>query len=40
MQRQLAEVQKNANLRSGARGAKARKELISFNKELEEARTK
>ena len=40
MQRRLGEHQKNAALRSGARGSQARKELISFEKEVEGSRLK
>jgi len=40
LQRQLAEAQKNAALRSGARGSQARKELIVFEKKVEEARNR
>ncbi|KAK3358576.1 putative ABC transporter [Lasiosphaeria ovina] len=38
IQRQRIEAQKNAALRSGARGSQARKELIAFEKRVEEAR--
>jgi ATPase subunit of ABC transporter with duplicated ATPase domains len=37
LRKQLVEVDKNARLRSGARGLAARKELISFEKKVEEA---
>jgi hypothetical protein len=40
MQRQLAGLQKNAALRSGARGSQARKELLAFEKRVEEAKEK
>ncbi|KAK3997790.1 putative ABC ATPase [Cladorrhinum sp. PSN332] len=40
LQRQLGEAQKNAALRSGARGSQARKELIAFEKKVEEARNR
>ena len=38
MQQQLAELQKRAARSSGARGAQARKELLAFEKQVEEAR--
>jgi ATP-binding cassette, subfamily F, member 3 len=37
LQRRLFESQKNANLRSGARGYQARKDLIILEKVVEEA---
>lgn len=38
MQRQLAELQKNAGFKSGARGSDARKELLYFEKRVVEAK--
>ena len=38
MQRQLAKLRENAALRSGARGSQARKELLAFEKRVEEAK--
>lgn len=38
MEKKLAELQKNAALRSGARGSQARKELLAFEKEVAEAK--
>ncbi|KAL8830870.1 MAG: hypothetical protein Q9191_001195 [Dirinaria sp. TL-2023a] len=38
MQRELAELEKNAALRSGARGSQARKELLAFEKQVAEAK--
>ena len=40
MQRKLAILQKNAALRSGSRGSQARKELLTFEKQVEEAKKK
>ncbi|KAI1119702.1 putative ABC transporter [Nemania abortiva] len=40
MQRQLAQLQRNANLRSGARGSKARKEMTSYEKDVDGARAR
>jgi hypothetical protein len=37
LQRQLFEVEKNARLRSGARGAQARAELIAFEAQVAQA---
>ena len=38
MLRELAVLQKSAALRSGARGSQARKELLAFEKKVEEAK--
>ena len=38
MLRKLAVLQKNAALRSGSRGSQARKELLTFEKNVEEAK--
>lgn len=37
MRRQLAELRKNATLRSGSRGSQARKDLLAFEKRVAEA---
>ena len=37
LQEQYLDVEKNARLRSGARGSQARKDLISFEKRLAES---
>lgn len=37
LRQQLVEVEKNARLRSGARGSQARKELLAFEKRVQEA---
>jgi hypothetical protein len=38
MKKQLFEVEKNARLRSGARGAQARAELIAFEAQVAQAK--
>ena len=38
MLRELATLRKNAELRSGSRGSQARKELLAFEKVVEEAK--
>ncbi|KAI9758165.1 MAG: hypothetical protein M4579_003139 [Chaenotheca gracillima] len=38
MQRRLGELQKNSALRSGARGSQARKDQLTFEKQVEEAK--
>ena len=38
MRRKLAVLQKNAALRSGSRGSQARKELLAFEKRVEEVK--
>lgn len=40
MRRRLVELRKNSALRSGARDLQARKELLAFEKQIEEAKNR
>lgn len=40
MRRRLVELRNNSALRSGARGSQARKELLAFEKQTEEAKNR
>lgn len=40
MRRRLPELQKYSALRSGARGSQARKELLAFEKQIDEAKNR